>query len=65
MLNLNRMPSENRRRVIFAALIDAEDRTRSLKMAKEEVVAQFGITWAVAGEIEREGMNNEWPPLNA
>jgi hypothetical protein len=58
------MPSEVRRRVIFAALVEAEDRTRSLRAAKHEVLAQFGITWAAVGRIEQEGMNNEWPPLD-
>jgi hypothetical protein len=65
MLKPTRMPTENRRRIIFAALIDAEDRTRSLKLATAEVVVRFGITAAVAGEIEREGINNEWPPLDS
>jgi hypothetical protein len=38
------MPAEVRRRVIFAALVEAEGRTRSLRAAKDEVLAQFGIT---------------------
>jgi hypothetical protein len=64
MLDPSPMPSENRRRAIFAALVEAQDRTRSVHAAKQEVLAQFGVTWAIVGEIEREGMNNEWPPLD-
>jgi hypothetical protein len=29
-----------------------------------EVRAEFGITRAVVGRIEQEGMNKEWPPLD-
>jgi hypothetical protein len=64
MLDPSPMPSEDRRRIIFAALVEAEGRTRSLHAAKQEVLARFGVTWAIVGEIEREGMNNEWPPLD-
>lgn len=64
MLDPNPLPSEDRRRAIFAALVEAQGRTRSLRKAKQEVVAQFGVTGSVVAEIEREGMNNEWPPLD-
>jgi hypothetical protein len=58
------MPNEDRRRAIFAALVEVQDRTRSVQEAKHEVLAEFGVTWAVVGRIEQEGMNNEWPPLD-
>ena len=58
------MPSEDSRRAIAAAPVEAEVRTRSVRAAKHEVLAPLGVTWAVAGRIEREGMNNEWPPLD-
>lgn len=64
MLNPSPTPSEDRRRAIFAALVQAQDRTRSLHAAKQEVLAQFGVTWAIVEQIEQEGMNNEWPPLD-
>jgi hypothetical protein len=64
MLDPSPMPSEDRRRAIFAALVEVQGRTRSAQKAKQEVLAQFGVTWAVVGRIEQEGMNNEWPPLD-
>ena len=64
MLDPSPMPTEDRRRAIFAALVEAQDRTRSVQKAKYEVLAQFGVTCAVVGRIEQEGMNNEWPPLD-
>jgi hypothetical protein len=64
MLDPSPMPSEGRRRAIFAALVEVESRTRSLHQAKQEVLAQFGVTWNIVEQIEQEGMNNEWPPLD-
>jgi hypothetical protein len=58
------MPSGDRRPAIVAALVEAQDRTRSVQAAKQEVLALFGVTWAVVEGIEREGMNNEWLPLD-
>ena len=65
MLDPNPLPSEDRRRAIFAALVEAQDRCRSLHEAKQQVLAQFGVTWAIVEQIEQEGMNKEWPPLDA
>jgi hypothetical protein len=64
MLDPSPMPSEDRRRAIFAALVEAQDRTRSVHAAKQEVLALFGVTWAMVERIEREGIDNEWPPLD-
>jgi hypothetical protein len=64
MLDPSPMPSEDRRRAIFAALVEAENRTRSLRKAKQELQTLFGVSQSVVDEIEREGMNNEWPPLD-
>ena len=65
MLDPSPMPSEDRRRAIFAALVEAQDRSRSLHEAKQQVLAQFGVTWGIVEQIEQEGMNKEWPPLDA
>jgi hypothetical protein len=64
MLDPSPMPSEDRRRAIFAAPVEARDWTRSIHAAKQEVLALFGVAWAIVEEIEREGMNNECPPLD-
>ena len=65
MLDPSPMPSEDRRRAIFAALVEAQDKSRSLHEAKQQVLARFGVTWDIVEQIEQEGMNNEWPPLDA
>jgi hypothetical protein len=64
MIEPSHISREDDRRVVFAALVEAQGRTRSLRKAKQEVLAQFGVTWSIIDEIEREGMNNEWPPLD-
>jgi P2-related tail formation protein len=56
-------PSEDVRRAVFAALVEAQDRAGSVHDAKQEVVARFGLTWAMLEWIELEGLDNEWPPL--
>jgi hypothetical protein len=54
---------EDRRREIFAALVDAQDRGLSVHASRQDVAATFGVTWNAVERIEVEGMDNEWPPL--
>jgi hypothetical protein len=63
MLDPNPLPSEERRRAIFAALVEAQDRARSVHEAKQEVLARFGVTWTMVERIEQEGIEKDWPPL--
>jgi hypothetical protein len=56
-------PDEAYRREIFAALVAAQDLARSVHEAKQGIIARFGITWQTLDGIEREGLDNEWPPL--
>ena len=60
----NPLPPEDRRRAIFAALVEAQDRAKSVHEAKQEVLARFGVTWGMLERIEQEGIDNEWPPLD-
>jgi hypothetical protein len=63
LLDPNPLPSEDRRRAIFAALVEAQDRARSVHEAKQEVLACFAVTWGMVERIEQEGMDKNWPPL--
>jgi hypothetical protein len=56
-------PTEDRRREMFAALVDAQDRGLSVHQSRQDVAAMFGVTWNTVVQIEREGMDNDWPPL--
>jgi hypothetical protein len=55
--------TEERRKEIFAALVEAQDKGTSVADSWRDVAARFGITRKIMTEIEREGMDNEWPPL--
>jgi hypothetical protein len=58
----DRLPEE-RRKEIFAALVEAQDRGVSVANSRQEIAVQFGISRDIVDQIEREGMDNEWPPL--
>ena len=55
--------TEERRREIFAALVEAQDRGVPVVPSRWEMAAKYGVTPAQMAEIEREGMDNDWPPL--
>lgn len=56
--------TDDRRREIFAALVSEQDRGTAVAESLKKVAAQFGITRQEMTKIEREGMDNEWPPLS-
>lgn len=59
----NARPPEARRREIFATLVAIQDRGVSVANSRQQVADQFGVSRDTVSEIEREGMDNEWPPL--
>jgi len=54
---------EDRRRVIFAALVEAEDRGAPVRMARDLMAIRFGVSRDQVRCIEREGLDRHWPPL--
>ena len=63
MTDTTHPPAEDRRREIFAALVAAQDEGLAVALSRADVAARFGVTPAAVAAIEREGMDNEWPPL--
>ena len=55
--------SEERRREIFLALVDAQDREMTVPESRQEVASRFGVSEGQVRKIEREGLDNNWPPL--
>jgi hypothetical protein len=55
--------SEPRRKEIFLALVEAQDRKMSVARSREAIAEQFGVDDEQIREIEREGLDNQWPPL--
>jgi hypothetical protein len=54
---------EVRRRELFAALIEAQDREMSVAESRADVARRFGVSEAQVRGVEREGLDNAWPPL--
>ena len=54
---------EDRRREIFHALVDAQDQEMTVAQSREAVAARFGVSEGQVRRIEREGLDNNWPPL--
>lgn len=55
--------SEAQRREIFSALVQAQDNGVTVAVSRQQTAAQFNISPEAVIQIEREGMDNEWPPL--
>jgi DNA-directed RNA polymerase sigma subunit (sigma70/sigma32) len=55
--------SEDRRKEIFLALVDAQDHEMDVAQSRNFVVQRFNVTESRVRQIEREGMDNKWPPL--
>jgi hypothetical protein len=61
------MPQENldepQRKAIFLALVEAQDGKMSVAASREEIARRFHLTDRQVRVIEREGLENDWPPL--
>ena len=55
--------SEERRKEIFLALVDLQDRDLPVAQSRKEIAQTFGLSEADVRNIEREGLDNNWPPL--
>ena len=56
--------SEERRREIFMALVEAQDQEMPVAQSREAIAERFGISAETLQQIEREGLDNDWPPLD-
>lgn len=54
---------EHRRKEIFLALVEAQDREVGVAQSRELIAAQFGVSEDQVRQIEREGLDQQWPPL--
>ena len=55
--------SETKRKEIFLALVEAQDQEMSVSKSRQLIIERFGLTDAQIKDIEREGLDNQWPPL--
>ena len=60
---LDETMTEDRRKAIFLALVEAQDQGKTVAESRAEASRQFDVTEDQVRAIEREGLDNEWPPL--
>jgi hypothetical protein len=54
---------EDRRRESFRALVIAQDHAVGVARSRKLVAERFGVSEQQVRDIEREGLEGEWPPL--
>jgi hypothetical protein len=54
---------EHRRKEIFRAIVDAQDRKMAVDESRTLAMQRFGVGESQIRLIEREGMDGNWPPL--
>lgn len=63
MIQNSQLLSEDSRREIFLALVDAQDHEMDVNQSRTMVVERFGVSESQVRQIEREGLDRKWPPL--
>ena len=51
---------EDRRKAIFADLVNTQDSGLTVPASREAVAARHGVSVEVVRTIEREGLENDW-----
>jgi len=60
----NETLSEERRKEIFLALVEAQDQAMDVPKSRKLVGERFGVSENQVRQIEREGLEQQWPPLD-
>jgi hypothetical protein len=55
--------SKTRRREIFLALVDAQDRKMGVLESRRWIAKRFRVSDRQIRRIECEGLDRQWPPL--
>jgi sigma-70-like protein len=55
--------SEDRRKEIFLAVVDAQDHDMDVAQSRRLAAQRFGVSESQVRQIEREGLDRLWPPL--
>lgn len=54
-----------RRREVFAAPVAAQDTGLAVAASRAKVAVEHGLTPKQVEKIEKEGLDAQWPPLDA
>jgi hypothetical protein len=55
--------AESLRKKIFLALVSAQDQNLEVGQSRKLMAQRFGVSESQVLHIEREGIENQWPPL--
>jgi hypothetical protein len=55
--------SEDRRREIFAAIVEAQDDNTDVVRCRQLIAFRFGLNDTQIEQIEKQGIEGDWPPL--
>jgi DNA-directed RNA polymerase sigma subunit (sigma70/sigma32) len=55
--------TEARKKEIFLAIVTAQDGDMTVAQSRQAISKQFSISESEVRQIEREGLDNGWPPL--
>jgi hypothetical protein len=56
--------AESKRKEMFLALVQAQDQDMPVPQSRQIIAHRYGISETEVSGIEREGIDNEWPPLD-
>lgn len=56
--------TESRRRAVFLALVEAQDRGATVAQSRQAAAGRFGLTPAEVLACEEEGVRMDWPLPN-
>ena len=52
------------RQIIFRSIVEAQDGGMAVASSRAQAASRFSVTEEQVKEIEREGLANQWPPLD-
>ena len=55
--------TKDRRKEVFLALVEAQDRAATVAGSRAEVAERFRLSEQQVRRIEQEGLDAGWPPL--
>ena len=55
--------AEDIRKTVFLALVEAQDHGMDVVQSRKLMIERFSVTDAQLREIEREGLDRQWPHL--
>jgi hypothetical protein len=55
--------SEDRRKEIFAAIVEAQDDNTDVIRCRQLIAFRFGLNDTQIEQIEQQGIEGGWPPL--